>query len=112
PNDATRLPPESMTMMLDGAPLCTPFCETDDVADGAPKPVTAALPSSPTMFHVKVDGSAPLTQAGVLISTLSAAAPFTWASRPCGSNESVPVASSNGVPGVPPVTSAPGTVIV
>jgi hypothetical protein len=46
----------------------------------------------------------------VVIVTSAAAAPLTVVSTPEALNTTLPVPTENGVPAVPPVMSAPGTV--
>src|SRR5580765_117393 len=87
-----------------------PFCVIDEVADGDEKPVsTGALLESSTC-HDTVLAAAPSLQVGVVMLTLAGAAPSTVVSTPRESKPSVPVLSENGVPAVPPVTSAPSAV--
>jgi hypothetical protein len=54
---------------------------------------------------------APLAHAGLVIVTSAGAPPFTVKSLPAPLNVSVPVPIDDGVPAVPPATSAPGTVM-
>ena len=85
----------------------------DEVAEGDAKPVNSGPlvpPAVSTTFHSIVLAVAPLVHAGVVIDTLAGAAPSTSTSTPLPSNERLPVASLEGVPAVPPVTSPPSTV--
>jgi hypothetical protein len=83
----------------------------EDVLDGARngEPVGAAFASR--IFHCRLLAVAPLLQAGVVNVTLAGVAPFTCVRTPLPLNFSVPVPRENGVPAVPPVTSAPLAVI-
>src|SRR5262245_35741660 len=96
--------------MLSIVPGAAPFCRMDDVAEAVAKPVSVKLPFGSTMFHDNELAAAPSVQVGVVMVTSAGAPPLTDVSWPVGPNASVPVATENGVPAVPPVTSAPGTV--
>src|SRR5215831_4184757 len=89
------------------APAAAPFCVVDDVADGDAKALTVGAPFVSYRFQLKFVAVAPLAQAGLVIVTAAAG----FVRLPVPSNVSEPVPICEGVPGVPPVTSAPGTVI-
>src|SRR5690606_30889109 len=98
-------------VMLSIIPAADPFWLMADVADAAMNPVNAGSSLSPTMSHVHVLAAAPLLQAGVVIAMSAGAAPLTCVSTPEASKVTVPLPPGigNGVPGVPPEISPPGT---
>ena len=70
-------------------------------------------PFASMMSQVIELAAAPLVQVGVVMVTSAGAPalmPVAASSLPVESNFTVPVATENGVPAVPPVISAPGTV--
>src|SRR5262247_3233015 len=86
------------------APAAAPFCVVDDVADGDANALTVGTPLVSNRFQLKFVAVAPFAHAGLVIVTGAAGA----VRLPDPSNVSVPVPIEDGVPGVPPVTSAPG----
>ena len=94
-------------------PAGAPFWSTDEVAEAEAKLVSEATALVFMMSQLRVLAAAPLVQTGVTSVTSAGAAPLTWVSAPLGPKVSVPAAPMvDGVPAVPPVTSAPGTVSV
>jgi hypothetical protein len=81
------------------------------VADSPEKLVSVETPAGSTMSHVRELAIAPLVQVGVVITTSTGAPPSTWLRTPDPSKFRVPLLIVNGVPTVPPVTSAPGAEI-
>src|SRR5262245_28455902 len=102
--------PSALIEMLVTVPAGIPFWVIDDVAEGDANPVSSGLLLALRTFQLRALAVAPLVQAGVVIATFAGAPPSTATSVPVPSNERLPVASWNGVPAVPPVTSAPSTV--
>ncbi len=83
----------------------------EDVADAAlyPDSVGSLLASSTPQANGLA--AAPLLHTGGVIDTLAGATVSTVASFPSAPKVTAPVCRTNGVPAVPPVTSAPGVVI-
>src|SRR5262245_40524209 len=109
PKVAVIVPSEAITM-LSIVPGAAPFCRMDDVAEAVAKPVSVKLPFGSTMFQDNELAAAPSVHVGVVMVTSAGAPPLTDVSCPVGPNPNVPAATGNGVPAVPPVTSAPGPV--
>ena len=63
-----------------------------------------------TRSHCSELAAAPFCHVGVVIVTSAGAAALTVLSTPEALNTTLPVPTENGVPAVPPVISAPGTV--
>src|SRR5215207_1608954 len=102
--------PSALMLMLSTLPAAAPFCAMDEVAEGDAKPVIVGVALASRISQVHALAPAPLVQVGVLSTTSAGAPPLTEASWPVALKVIVPVATWNGVPAVPPVMSAPGTV--
>src|SRR5215207_311753 len=97
-------------LMLSTMPGAEPFWLIDEVADVEAKPVIVVSPLVLTMSHDNALAAAPFFHVGVVMATSAGTAPLIVANSPAASNTTAPVFTENGVPAVPPVISAPGTV--